>query len=364
MPTHWSANLLMIDLPWLIYIIYVFITILSMQILVIMIIGLYKKNAQRNKLAWKQIINDQITAAIFYEGPEEGFEAVDTIPSSLIKNRKFRQVFIDEIIHAKKSFSGTIIHNLVLLYQQFGLQTDSYKKLKGRKWQTKARGINELALLRQTKYVQKLFRLSNNNNELVRTEAQCGLVCLYGFPGLRFLNVVRYPVSEWQQIQLLNKLKDVQTLNLESVKKWLQSSNESVVIFALKLAAFYKNYLLYNSVLNCLNHSSAKIKLLVLDYLKNMPEAGTCQHVISNYFTAHKDCKLAMLRLIQEIGSQTELPFLFSLLKDKDEDIREVSAIAISALHPMGKACLQSKQFDKLNGEGTTYVQIIKEQVA
>jgi hypothetical protein len=63
----------------------------------------------------------------------------------ILKNRTARQFAIDELISCKKNFSGTVAETIVQLYNQLGLKKDSLKKINNkRKWDLKARGINEI----------------------------------------------------------------------------------------------------------------------------------------------------------------------------------------------------------------------------
>ncbi len=364
MPAYFSFTFLMIDVLWLVDMIYVFISLLILQITVILCIAFYKKRNENNKTIWKELLATQISEAVFYEGTAEGLQQLILLPGNLQNNKKFRQLFIDEIIHTKKSFTGTPHSNLILLYQQFNLYKDSYKKLHSRKWQVKAKGVQELAMMEQTMYVKEFFRLSNHKNELLRNEAQCGLVSLYGFKGLRFLNVTTKPLSEWQQIQLLNKLNEVTAVNFEPMKKWLLSSNESVILFSIKLAEFYKCFALYSNVLKCLQHPSTKIKLSTLEYLKKMPEEDTCDQVIASYFSADKICRLAILDILKVTGCKKQIPFLLMQLQDTDDDIKAATAKTISALHPSGPAFLQAQRYADINPWKTIFLQINQERVA
>jgi Leucine-rich repeat (LRR) protein len=62
---------------------------------------------------------------------------------------------------------------------------------------------------------------------------QLYLVNLFHFKGLDFLNRNKTPISEWDQIQLLEVLQLYKT-QISDISSWLKSSNESVVFFSLK----------------------------------------------------------------------------------------------------------------------------------
>ena len=359
-----SFTILIINTHWLIYAIYLFTSLIFLQLIFITCITLRKKIFEKNKKSWTEIISEQISQAIFYEENDTVLINVKSISAKLLRKRAFRQLFIDEIIQTKKSFTGTASFNLKKLYTIFKLGKDSGKKLKSRKWQIKSKGIQELALMEETTYVKKFFRLSNNKNEMVRNEAQCGLVSLYGFLGLRFLNVTTRPVSEWQQIQLLNKLNGITPANFSPMQKWLLSPNESVVEFSIKLAAFYNNYAAYASVIKCLQQPQTTIKLAVLEYLKKMAEEDACNDIIAAYMPADKTCKLAILATLKEIGNEKQIPFLLLQLHHEDDDIKAAAAKSISLLHPGGSAFLQTQLYADQHPWKTIYLQINNEKAA
>ncbi|MDQ6903288.1 MAG: hypothetical protein M3139_09795, partial [Bacteroidota bacterium] len=205
--------------------------------------------------------------------------------------------------------------------------------------------INELASLKQIKYVKKIYRLINNENDFVRNEAQSALVIFYGFSGLRFLNVATYPISEWQQILFLNNLKNVQPKELKAIGKWLQSSNESVVVFALKLATNYNCYQFYDAVIECLHHESLQVKINALEYLKKMPGENLHDQIMGYYGGENKTLKLLILDILKDTGSEKELNFLLKQLHNSDDGIKAAAAQTISSLHPLGSSFLQSHLF-------------------
>jgi phage-related protein len=285
-----------------------------------------------------------ISEAIFKEEDKEPPEiSYNTI--ILLQNPTFRQYIIEELILSKKNLTGSLSSSLNKLYEALKLNEDSLKKLQHRKFHLKAKGIQELAIMGQVKYEKEIFWLANHKNVLVRTEAQCALVSFSGFSGLRFLDVTEYPISEWQQIQLLDKLNGVKQENTHYIQKWLQSSNVSVIVFSLKLATFYNDYNIYESVISHLQHPDVQVKLNVLAYLKNMPREDTAEKIISNYLFDNKLCKLTILDALKHIGSESQVPFLLTQLNDEDDDIKAAAANTLSHLHPSGAAFLQTYLF-------------------
>jgi len=353
-----------IDSYQMIRVIYIFLLLLALLFTFILIFTIYKRRLECSKKMWQKSIALIISQAIFFTNEEDEKVDITYKIEMLLQNSTFRNCVINELIQAKKNLSGSSTVNLKKLYRILDLDKDSFTKLNSTKWHIKAKGIEELAMMEEIKYLKQIFRLTNNENELVRNEAQCALVSFYGFLGLRFLNVTAYPISQWQQIQLLNKLSDVKPKNFDVIKKWLQSSNESVVVFALKLAAFYNYYDAYSDVINCLQSTDLQVKLSALEYLKKMPQEDAADHIINHYFFENKIYKLAIIDALKEIGCEKQITFLLKRLHDKDDDIKAAAAKCLSCLHPSGTAFLQTHLFADENPWKAIFLQIKNERAA
>lgn len=343
-------------------IIYILLTVMFLLFTFILGFTIYKRRIEYNKKQWQQNIALIISEALFFTEEEPG--DITHKNKKLLHNSMFRDSVINELVQTKKNLSGESNLSLKNLYESLELDKDSFKKLHNIKWHIKAKGIQELGVMEQIKYAKEIFRLTNDANELVRNEAQGALVSFYGFSGLRFFNVTEYPISQWQQIQLLNKLNDIKPENFDAIKKWLQSPNESVVIFSLKLATFYNCFDVYNDVINCLQNASQQVKLTALEYLKKMPQEDTPDEIINHFSSQDKVYKLGVIDALKDIGSEKQISFLLKKLHDKDDDIKAAAAKSLSYLHPLGAEFLQSHLFADEHPWKAIFLQITNERAA
>ncbi len=346
-----------VDVYTFMSILYVFLLLLVFLFILIAGLSIYKKKTAHNKTIWQQSITGLISDAIFSE--EEEIHVVTTKKmEQLLRKSAFRNCLLNELVKVKINLSGASGQNLKKLYELLNLDTDSYKKLTSSKGHIKAKGVQELAIMEQEKYVKKIFKLTNSNDELVRNEAQCALVGFYGFLGLRFLNVSTLPISQWQQIQLLNKLNKMAATDFEPLNTWLESSNESVVIFSLKLAAYYSCNNMHTAIINCMQNASPQVKLYALKYCKKMPDAACADAIINHYAAADKTYKLAVLDALMITGDETQIPFVTTQLQDEDDEIKSAAATCITALHPSGAAFLQTHNFAEVNPWKAIFLQL------
>ncbi len=291
--------------------------------------------------------NDFISEIIVCESKEEveSFlmqqEAL-SIRNKLLNKRFGRKVFIKELVKARNNLTGVAAANLQFVYETFGLDQDSLRDFDSEKWFKKAAAIQQLSRLNQTQYLKRIYKETNNQNSLVRNEAQIAVVKLMGFPGLRFLNIINYPVTQWQQLCLLQQLDD-QDVDSGKMKEWLQSSNECVVEFALRLIEKFKCYDLHQIVIDLLRSTSATVRQQALHCLKEIPEDNTVALIVEVFRELSKSEKLQALEIIQEHGKQEQLNFLTTLVHNSDESIRFHALNTIEKISPAWRKMIEAK---------------------
>jgi hypothetical protein len=317
------------------------IVCLMISLLIFMLFYMYYKSVREKKhIKWSSISDLLIHKAVFYD---DDMEADTLIPvtaraEKLMHNKQFRKFLTGEILSAKKNINGTAADNLKHLYQQLQLEKYALKNLNSRYWHIKAKAIQELTVMEMKEFITQLYPYTNNQNELVRMEAQTAIVQFNGFDGLRFLDVVTYPISDWQQIKLLQQLSLVPPANI-SIDCWLGSANNSVVVFALKLARNYHRFELHDNILPCLDHLNARVRLEAINFLCDIYTDDTSDEFISRFLKEGFPQQLAMIKAFQSIGSEKDILFLLDLL---DEDNHEIKLSAARALAKIGKNGLTS----------------------
>lgn len=331
-------------------------SILGMLMLLVGFILAYlliRRRTARIQARWRNIHRELVQRAIFWEPP--GAEPAGTepppgepthipVPSGItrsLRRRLFRQVMITELISGKKALSGTAAANLVLLYTQLGLGRDSLHKLASKKWHLQAQGIQELAIMEQRGCVTRLYRLTNAHNEVVRREAQTAIVQLYGFEGLRFLEVIDTPLSEWQQIQLLRLLQHATGIPHANAVHWLDSPNPTVRIFTLKLIAEQHLQEMAPRVLECLRDANESVRLQAIHCLRELDATDSCPTLIGAYPAEALVGQMAILDALGHIGTAAEVEFLRTELSAPDHRIKLEAARALVRIGDQGLTCLE-----------------------
>jgi hypothetical protein len=205
-----------------------------------------------------------------------------------------RKVLISTLLKLRNEISGEMARSIQNLYIQTGLLNYAIAKLKSKNWELIAKGINELTQFHIKEVHDEIIQFINHPKNEVRKEVQLYSVNLFNFKGLSFLNIIETKLSEWDQIQLLEVLQKFGEQQTFDVKPWLQSSNDSVISFALKLTEIYNQFDAIEELIALLNYPDEKIRIEAIQVL--------------NYFT------------IVEAKS---------ILKDNFHSVREIEQIAV-----------------------------------
>jgi HEAT repeats len=243
---------------------------------------------------------------------------VQDMLQTCLRRKRRRSLMLKALVQFHKTVHGAAAENIKWLYEKLGFKNDSLQQLTSHRWHKKAAAIQALAEMGQQDCITKVYRYTNHGNYYIRSAAQVAVVKLTGFEGLRFLNVINQPITQWQQLCLLQQLAFHPNIQEEKLQAWLMSANESVVELALKLVKAYAVHGVHDQLVQCLQHPSVIIRIEVIMILKDVATATTVPILKTHYENAERIERIAILKSLQAIGTRNEVPFLAALLNTPD----------------------------------------------
>jgi hypothetical protein len=318
-------------------------------IIILLIIAIYAMLYDKKKKHFKLLLirtklEPLISQFIIDESPatEEQLEELNQI----IDNGLARQYMVEELIRSKQNHSGEVAQRIVTIYLGLDLKKYSLQKIQPKNnWYTIARGIQELYMMEQEDTYDEIYKYTNAANEYIRNEAQIGLIHLTGFKGLDFLEMVLYPITDWQQLKLLEQLKRFPKKEdfSASIPKWISSSNNSVVVFALKLCYEYQLIHLEDEITNCLHHESENVKTQAIETLVRLENDHTSK-ILLNYFNqASHTNQLLILDALSKLATEEDASALIQILDNPDNMIKLKASIALSKCSNSGMQIIRDK---------------------
>ena len=349
---YYAGKQLLLDVvvqPWhLLLGMFFFILIIAGVILFILLYLVRRGRRTARRLQLRELYSELISELAVCETEDELYAFMQQPSTKEILYRLLgdgfaRKVLITELLKTARSMSGSAASNVCWFYAQADLDKDSLDRLQHGAWHVKARAIQELSGLRQRKQITKIYRLTNHPDELVRNEARTAVVKLTGFEGLRFLDVITYPITAWEQLCLLHELSFHKAESFTQIDRWLNSNNNSVVEFALRLIEVYKLYDLHPQVIRCLSHPSVAVRKKAINALNEIYQPDAAAHLINQFHTEEKELQLLILQLFEVHATENELPFLLQCLSHAATEVKAAAAKAVYHTQADGMVYLEQR---------------------
>ncbi len=256
----------------------------------------------------------------------------------LLKNDFNRDVLSEILLDLRKDVAGDTLKRLFKLYQDLGLHKDAYAKLKSWRWEVISKGILELTQMQVTEAYNFITKFINDKRATIRKQAEIALVTLKPEGINYFLDNTKYKISEWQQLKLLDVIRNQEDYLPPPFKAWLTSQNRYVVLFALRLIKYYNQNDAYSSLIELVKHKNNQIKEEAIACIKefNVVEALATLKLV--FWKSNTDLKIAILDAIGVLGSEADIEFL-TLIETKEANF-SVKSKALSSINTISPECI------------------------
>ena len=286
----------------------------------------YKIITKKNK--WNAIIDQEIYETILDDEPNSNTDFTDYLKSS-----SFKHYFIKKLLKAEQNFSGNSKENIRNLFDHYQLKKISLQKLNSQKDYEIAEAIQEVTAMNHVETLPKIKSMLQHKNDLVRSEAQYGLVKFSGFEGLFFLDNLQEQLTDWQQLKLLDAITILPNNDEVDIiiSNWLKSSNQSVKILAMKLIRKFQLLQMHDFVAYNLNDSDEKVVEETIKTLVRIEDDSTSKLLIEQYQTCNEKFQIQILKALEKISNPENNTFLETQAKENSSfSVKKASVKALN----------------------------------
>lgn len=325
--TYWSLPLL-IKVIWAIILLEIVLILTSFVYLNLIRTRYQIKTKEKKTLEEKY---QEILINYIYLTEDEADEKNKTtiFLKNATKNKADRAVIQHLILTLHNDLSGELAEFLEKLYAELELVPYSLKKMNSRIWFIKIKGIREVTQMNVKDVYDETLKLINHKNKLLRNEAQLTMVKLYQFDGLRFLDTLEFPITEWQQIQLIEEIQTIRNQEVPDLSDWLHSKNDSVICFSLKLVKLFNQIQLKDDLIKLVLHPSEKVRRMainVLGYFRILEAKTILKQIFKKSST---ETQLYIIQALAQLADKQDIPFFE---KQVNHPIFEINQTALNAL--------------------------------
>ena len=286
-----------------------------------------RKKAFLKRKYWSRIEKALATILIHSLSPEEKDiktlkRAFFFLKGAINKSPHLRQWVLEEIIQQNSNFSGESAKILIYVYSKLGLKKLSLKKLKSRKWHTRARGIIELEQMQQKDCYSLFYDFLDSKSSELRRAARLGLTSLAPNP-IDFLYRVDEELSEWEQLNVAQRLSQRSKESLPDFSAHYSHDQPTVVAFCVKMSVKFGFYDHIPRIIDLLNVDSNIIKQSAIEGLTEIGayQAGTKIHNLA-VDGEDEDILIHCLKYLAVLGDDSNKPVIDQLMKHKSASVR------------------------------------------
>ena len=267
---------------------------------------------------------------------KDSVKKINRIVDSTLYRRSNMNILNELLLYYHRNLGGEAFERLENLYREIGLKQIALENLRNGEWHVRAKAINDLSTMRMGETLFEVLQYTDADNVHVRNEAQYAAVKLGGKKAMSFLNDLESPMSDWQQIRLLDQSRKFEYELIDNIGPWLQSKNETVVVFALILMRHLNQYHERSQLRKLLYHRNERVQEKAIETTQELAYS----EALDNLYEVHELTKSVrirkrILRAMGELGGAKEAGFLREVLVSSKE--YELVMEAAKALKRMGR---------------------------
>jgi HEAT repeat protein len=299
----------------------------------------------------KKELSPMISEFLFYDQSANKSEKMNYIDlkiqiRELIKNEFDRKVLTEVLMDLRKDVSGNTRDELFHIYQDLELHKDAYEKLKSWRWEVVSKGIFELTQMNVVDSYGLITKFINDKRSTIRKQAELAAVTLKEEGISYYLDHTKFKISEWQQLKLLDVVRNKEDFIPPSFRLWLTSKNNYVVLFALRLIKHYNQNDASSSLIELVKHKNSHIKKEAIHCIREFNVTDALPTMKAVFRRCSTDVKMSILDTIAQIGSESDIDFLTSV--QQKESAFTIKSKALSALNTITpESILPSKDLEQ-----------------
>ena len=258
-----------------------------------------------------------------------------------------REAFAQVLMELVRDVSGEARRRLLSLYQELGLQEAAYRKLQSRKWEVVSGGILELSEMQVTQACQAIRPFVHHKNSILRKQAQLAVISLEDEGIGYFLDTAHQPISQWQQIQIMESLRRKEDFNPPEFANWLTCDKEEVICFALRLLKAYDQVTAADAVIPLISHPVKAIRVAALECIRKFEYAPARDALLEAYALMQSDNRILILDTLQRIADVRDISWLeLQASEDSDFLVKSKAKSVLAAVRAAEKELPAGNQLD------------------
>lgn len=225
-----------------------------------------------------------------------------------------RKILIEVLLSYNEHLRGDSESQIPEIFLKLNLNKDSIKSTRSRYSYKKVLGIRELTNLYPEGAIKLEKKFINSSNKSVATEAQASYIRLHPENPFDFLKHLTSHYTRWAQLTAFYLFRKYQ-LAVPSFVEYLDSDNEDVRNFSLRMIIFYQQLENAEAILNLISSRNETTRYLVIRAINDLRLYPGKQLIIDRYPDETQKNQAEIIKALKNIGSAEDFDFLMHVLE-------------------------------------------------
>lgn len=205
---------------------------------------------------------------------------------------------------------------------------------------TKKKAIEYFSQLGMANSDSTILTYTYSNNEEIQTEARLSYLNLSKNDPYRFFDELKGDMTKWSQVKLMNLLiEQSNTVGLPNFGKWIgYSTNDSLIIFLLKAAAYFNQKKATEVIRTKVQHENHELRSEAILALGKLGDVEYEDELKRTYFNEPDICQASIIKAVGFLATGNSLEFLkTSFYESKELDTQKNIALVMYDYGDKGK---------------------------
>lgn len=293
---------------------------------ILLLFNRYQEDKMDDKIeAIEQELNSFLTELLYSNYPIATIkEKVDSFKKRPEFQQKWcKQLLLNKLIHIKHNVKELDKNLFLIIYKQLDLHQYSAKLIQNKRWYYKSLGFYHYQSLDYKIKKSNIKPYLESPNRYLKSNA---LIALIALSDEKFDILHNYPnkIAKADELKILDLIYHKQSTTPETVKDWLQCTNSSVVVLAIKLMVRYREQLSLPTISYLLLHEDKEVRKETIIAIRDLVIFDAHSEIMHSYAKeSDTRIRISMLKTLAIIGNERVKKFAIQHLEtEKDIDVQ------------------------------------------
>jgi len=257
-----------------------------------------------------------------------------------------KDLLIQNILDLVRNFKGGNNEKFLSVFFKLGLQDYTKNLIKSPFWFVKTKAIFFWREIRYVKGKKTILKFTDHKNPNLRSAALIAYISLQEKEPLKLLESYSYNISHVEGLNIMDIIQRRKINKPENLSSWLYFKEDSKIIFALKLVAYYNDLGSGDIVIELLNSDNYKVRNEAIKTVRELLLFSAEPDLIKAFPHEIVENQIEIIKTLSLIGSEESKMYLHYILA-----LKNPSEIQLEAMYTLKKLDLKFPLNDFDNNE-------------